>query len=171
MHRTPRSRRGFKSDVTGAVALILGVSLLQHVCAMRPPYKTHWKTAVGLVAIVAVIGYWYFSDSRNEVFLRPNGKADFYRGGVFHRDKFELSVHNGHWVFFRPTPRPGEDYGGELAVPFECPYNEHRKLRLEDGGKAYMIDKKASTRQELKVVNGQWSYDASDHWQSIFDFD
>lgn len=129
------------------------------------------KAVVGLAVVIAVIAYWWVSDSRSDVFLRPHGKADFYRGGVFHRDKFALSAPAGHWRFFRPSPRAGEDYGGELAVPFECPYNEHRTLRLEDGGKAYMIDKKAAARQELRVVNGEWSYDAGDHWQSIFDLE
>jgi hypothetical protein len=34
-----------------------------------------------------------------------------------------------------------------------------------------MIDKKAATREELRIVNGEWSYDADDHWQSLFDLD
>jgi hypothetical protein len=44
-------------------------------------------------------------------------------------------------------------------------------LRLEAGGKVYVLDKKAMSRFELRVKDGVWSYDADDHWQSIFDLD
>ena len=124
-----------------------------------------WIIVVGLLA--AFVGYWYWNDSHSVVVLRPHGKATFYRGGLFHRDEFELTRDGRKWRFFRSGPFES----GELIVPFECPYNEYRTLRLEDGGKVYTLDKKTMTREELRVVDGEWSYDASDHWQSIFDLE
>lgn len=125
-----------------------------------------WRTVV-FALLFAVAGWWCWSNSHSEVILCPHGKAIFFRGGLFHRDKFELTKDQGKWRFSRSEPLES----GELAVPFECPYNEHRTLRLEDGGKAYTLDKRTMTREELRVVEGEWSYDASDHWQSIFDPD
>jgi hypothetical protein len=74
--------------------------------------------------------------------------------------------HNLDKIRDPPVHRPS---GGELIVPFECAYNESRTLRLGEGGKVYVLDKRNSTRMELRVINGEWSYDAGDHWQSIFD--
>jgi hypothetical protein len=34
-----------------------------------------------------------------------------------------------------------------------------------------MVDRKSMTRDEVRVVDGEWSYDASDHWHSIFDLE
>jgi hypothetical protein len=118
---------------------------------------------IGLIAVF--IGCWYWRDSRSVVFLQPHGKAIFLRGGFFHRDEFELSYYGGRWQFSRGEPIEM----GELIVPFECEYNQYRTLRLEEDGKVYMLDKKRMARSELRIVNGEWSYDASDHWQSIFD--
>ncbi len=60
---------------------------------------------------------------------------------------------------------------GELILPFECPYNQYRTLRLENDGRVYMLDNDKMERIELRVVDGEWSYDATDHWQSIFDLE
>ena len=108
------------------------------------------------------MGWWYWVDSQTVVELQPHGKAILYRGGFFHHEKFDLIIWRGKWRF---------DYGTELLVPFECSYNQYLKLRFEDHGKVYMVDKSKLSREELKVVNGEWSYDAGDHWQSVFDLD
>ncbi len=126
-----------------------------------------WTGIIAVGVLTAFLAYWYWNDSRSIVVLLPHGKAAFYRGGFFHREKFELTRYRGKWHFFRSEPLEL----GELIVPFECLYNEYRTLRLEDGGKVYLLDKKTMAREELRVVNGEWSYDASDHWQSIFDLD
>jgi hypothetical protein len=117
--------------------------------------------------LIVILGYWYWKCSQSLVVLLPDGKAVLYRGGFFHHDKCDLIREHGKWWFW--SGRGLE--GGELIVPFECPYNKYRTLRLENGGKVYLLDKKKMIREELRVVNGQWSYDATDHWQSIFDLD
>ncbi len=129
--------------------------------------KRVWTWAVILTLILAFLGYWYWKESRSLVVLRPEGKATFYRGGFFHQDKFELTRDGRKWRFFRSEPFES----GELILPFECPYNQYRTLRLENDGKVYMLDSDTMSREELRVVNGEWSYDATDHWQSIFDLD
>lgn len=127
--------------------------------------SSSWKRILPLGLILVFVGWWYWTDSRSSVVLLPHGKAAFYRGGFFHRDRFNLVVQQGRWHF-----SDWDNYtGGDLVVPFECPYNKYRTLRLEDGGKVYTLDKENMTREELRVVDGEWSYDASDHWQSIFD--
>lgn len=123
--------------------------------------------AIALAVIAGLVVHWCWSESQSQVVLLPHGKAAFYRGGFFHRDKFDLVVFEGKWRFFRDGDL-GQD---ELIVPFECPYNDSRTLLLEAGGKAYILDRKAMSREELRIVDGEWSYDATDHWQSIFDFD
>jgi hypothetical protein len=128
-----------------------------------------WTWLIIIVLLTVILGYWYWSDSQSIVVLRPNGKATFYRGGFFHRDKLELMVFRGKWHF--SNTEKGNFESGDLIVPFECPYNEYRTLHLEAGGKVYVLDKKAMSRYELRVVDGEWSYDADDHWQSIFDLD
>src|SRR5882724_7752297 len=120
--------------------------------------KQAW-TIVIMVALLAVIGAFYLKNHRSTVVLRPNGKATFYRGGLFRREAVDLVRDGKKWRF----------NFSELALPFECPYNNYRTLRLENDGKVYLIDDAAETREELRVVDGEWSYDASDHWQSIFD--
>ena len=60
--------------------------------------------------------------------------------------------------------------GDEFLVPFECNYNDQMKLQLTSDGNVYIADKKHFTRQKLSIVNGEWSFDAGDRWQSIFDF-
>jgi len=79
---------------------------------------------------------------------------------------FTLEYLRGEWMFFND-----KDMGGNLLLPFECYYNDKRSLRLETNGKVYMVERKKMTRTELRIVNGEWSYDATDHWQSIFDLD
>ena len=128
-----------------------------------------WTWIITLTLLVAVLGYWYWNDSQSLVVLQPNGKAIFYRGGFFHRDKFELTNYRGKWHFYSKESANFES--GDLIVPFECPYNEYRTLRLEAGGRVYVLDRKAMSRYELRVKDGEWSYDADDHWQSIFDLD
>ena len=122
------------------------------------------SAAVFLVAVL--LGYWYWKDSRSQVVLLPGGKAAFFRGGVFHRDKFDLErTRKGAWHFSR-----GEPFEiGELILPFECRYNDVRTLLLDEFGRVYLLDRKSMTREELRVVDGEWSYDATDHWVSIFD--
>jgi hypothetical protein len=110
--------------------------------------------------------HWYWTDAQSVVELQPHGKTILYRAGFFHREKFDLVIWQGKWQFSGTL-----GIGGDFLVPFECSYNEHRLLRLEEHGKVYLIDKKSLSRQELKIVNGEWSYDATDHWQSIFDLD
>lgn len=126
-----------------------------------------WVWIVALAVISAVLGRWYYVDSRSRVVLRPEGKATFYRGGLFHQEKFDLTLNRGRWLIQAKDSLEG----GELIVPFECEYNKHRTLRLEDGGKVYLLDRKTATREELRVVDGEWSYNADDHWQSVFDLD
>src|SRR5208337_874645 len=122
-----------------------------------------WIIVIALVAVL--VGWWYWHDSRSDVFLHPHGKVTFYRGEFFHRDKFELSNYGGTWRIFRKEPFET----GELAVPFECDYNKYYYLRLEEGGRAYIVDKEKMSRSELRIVNSEWSLGAGDHWQSIFD--
>ena len=131
------------------------------------PRQWTWITTSTLLVIL--VGYWYWTDCQSLVVLQPDGKATFYRGGFFHRDKFELTNHGGRWRFYSKESDNFES--GDLIIPFECPYNEYRTLRLEAGGKVYVLDKKAMSRFELRVKDGDWSYDADDHWQSIFDLD
>jgi predicted transcriptional regulator len=122
--------------------------------------KRAWAGVI-IVALLVIVGASYLKNHRSIVVLRPHGKATFYRGGLFSRDAFELVRDGTKWRF----------ESGELILPFECPYNNYRTLRLENDGKVYMLDDAAMTREELQVVNGEWSYDATDHWQSIFDLD
>ena len=122
--------------------------------------------SVGGLLVLFLIGHWGIRCYQNEVVLLPRGKAKFIRGSFLHRDRFCLEYRHGAWRFTRK-----ELDGGELIAPFECKYNEHRYLRLEDNGKVYLIDRKRMIREELRIVNGEWSYDAGDHWQSIFDLD
>jgi len=123
----------------------------------------HWITVIGLLALF--FGWWYWRDSRSDVLLHPGGKATFYRAGFFHRDVFELTNYGGKWRYFRREPLAVKD----LFVPFECKYNDYYTLLLEEGGRAYVVDKKKESRSELRIVNGEWSMGAGDHWQSIFD--
>ena len=122
--------------------------------------------AVGIL-IALIIANWYRVDAKSEVDLLEGGKASFRRGGTFGQDVFDLNYINGKWVFARANPIEA----GTLLVPFEGPYNDTKNLRLDADGRVYIIDHESSTQTELRVVNGQWSYDASDHWQSIFDLD
>jgi hypothetical protein len=128
-----------------------------------------WRLAAVVLglAFVVILGVIYWKNSSSRVVLRPQGKATFYRGGFFHQDEFTLTKYGNKWHFYRSEPFEM----GELILPFECPYNEYRTLRLENDGRVFMLDKDKMTREELRVVNGEWSYDASDHWQSIFDID
>ncbi len=128
--------------------------------------KAVWAGVI-IVFLLVTIGISYWKNSRSLVVLRPQGKATFYRGGLFHRDEFILTQDGAKWRFFRSEPFES----GELILPFECSYNDYRTLRLENDGKVYMLDKKTMTREELRIVDGEWSYDASDHWQSIFDLE
>jgi hypothetical protein len=124
----------------------------------------------GALTLILLVACWCWSACQSEVILLPDGKAEFHRGGLFHRDRFRLE-HRGHTWHFWSFPASGRPDGGELILPFECPYNEYRMLRIESNGKVYLLDKQKMTREELRVVDGQWSYDADDHWQSIFDLD
>ena len=122
--------------------------------------KQVWAAVIVLV-LLGIVGASYLKNHRSIVVLRPHGKATFYRGDLFSRDEFDLVRDGTKWRFG----------SGELILPFECPYNDYRTLRLENDGKVYMLDDAAMTREELRVVDGEWSYDATDHWQSIFDLD
>lgn len=126
-----------------------------------------WLWGACFSLILLLIGYWYWKDSQDTVVLLRDGKAAFYRGSFFHQDQFELRRQGGKWRFSNSETLEG----GELIAPFECPYNEYRVLRLEEDGRVYMLNRKSMTREELRVVDGEWSYDASDHWQSIFDLE
>lgn len=119
--------------------------------------------------LTAFLGHWYWRDAQSQAVLLPDGKVAFYRGAFCHREKFELTGYRGKWHFWSKGSDNFES--GDLIVPFECPYNEYRTLRLEAGGKVYVLDKKAMSRCELRIVDGEWSYDADDHWQSIFDLE
>jgi hypothetical protein len=78
---------------------------------------------------------------------------------------FVTTAANGRFSRLIPISVKISSYLSNLHI------NDYLTLRLEAGGKAFLLDKKAMTREELRVVNGEWSYDASDHWQSIFDLD
>lgn len=125
-----------------------------------------WAWLIGIALIAAFLGYWYWQDSHSLVVLLPDGEASFYMAALFHRDKYKLTLHRGKWRLWGK-----DEAGSELILPFECPYNDYKILRLENNGKVYLLDKKTMTRMELRVVDGEWSYDASDHWQSIFDLE
>lgn len=122
-----------------------------------------WIPVVALISVV--VGYVYLSSPRHTAELLPHGKVAFYQRGILSTDKHELIQEQGRWLIFGGEPFMYR----ELLVPFECRYNDSRNLRFENGGRVYMIDKKDQTREELRVVGGEWSYDASDHWQSIFE--
>jgi len=122
-----------------------------------------WITVACLVALIIGSRYWH--DSHSDVLLHPHGKATFYRAGFFHRDEFELTNSGGKWRYFTGEPFATH----ELFVPFECKYNDYYTLLLEDGGRAYVVDKKRESRSELRIVDGEWSLGAGDHWQSVFD--
>jgi hypothetical protein len=124
-----------------------------------------WSRIIATALITIVMGWLSWNDSHSIVYLRPHGKATFYRGGFFGRQKFELSQYRGVWQFSRSEPFET----GELSAPFEYEYNDYLTLRLEEGGKVYLVDEKRMTREELRIVDGEWSYAASDHWQSIFE--
>jgi hypothetical protein len=125
------------------------------------------KWIIGIGILMALLGYWYWKDSQNLVVLLPEGKTVFYRGAFFHKDKFNMTHQGQKWRFWNSETLEG----GELILPFECPYNKYRNLLLDEFGRVYTVDRKKMTREELRVVNGEWSYDAGDHWQSIFDLD
>lgn len=125
-----------------------------------------WALVIAL-GLVLILGIIYWKNSQSLVRLRPNGKAVFIRGGFFRQDQFMLSRDGRNWVFYRQEPFET----GDLILPFECPYNDYRTLRLENDGRVFMLDKDNMERTELRVVDGDWSYDAGDHWQSIFDLD
>ena len=134
---------------------------------MAPLSNKTWSLLVAgaLVAILLVpIG---IDSSRTTAKLLPGGTAVFYRGHFLHHEKCDLYVSPvRNWAILCPNGA-----GGELIVPFESAYNKYRTLRFESGGRVYLIDRRNMTREELRVVNGEWSYDATDHWQSIFDLD
>jgi hypothetical protein len=113
--------------------------------------------------LILVLVYW--KNSQSLVELQPEGKAFFYRGGFFSQDKFTLTKDGNKWRFSRAEPFET----GELILPFECYYNASKTLRLENDGRVYLSDRNDRDRTELRVVDGEWSYDADDHWQSIFD--
>jgi len=123
------------------------------------------------VLVGAILTYWGWNESRSRVVLLPGGKAVFYRGAFFNRRKFDLSrsIDGRTWQIVALDSRDLES--GEFAVPYECRYNKYRTLRLEGSGKVYIVDKDANTRQELRVVDGEWSYDADDRWVSIFEIE
>ena len=124
---------------------------------------------IAILLPLAFIGWGYWSESQNLVLLKPDGKVTFLRGGFFHRDQFYLKNTGGKWQFFSEDK---DNYdSGDFIVPFECKYNENYTLRLEPGGKVSLLDKKRMSRMELRLVNNEWSYDAGDHWHSIFDFE
>lgn len=124
-----------------------------------------WSWIIVIALVTIFMGWLSWDNSHSIVVLRSHGKATFYRGGFFHRQEFELWQYRGKWEF----SRSGSLEVDELNVPFECEYNDYYTLRLEEGGKLYWVDKKNMTRQELRIVDGEWSYDASDHWQSILE--
>src|SRR6185312_8298824 len=115
-----------------------------------------WRWIAVAALATLILGYWYWTDSRSEVSLLPGGKAVFYRAGFFHRDRLDLTRFRGKWHL---SSANGLD-GGELIVPSECPYNQFRTLRIEDNGKVFVLDRETMTRFELRVVDGEWSYDA-----------
>jgi len=124
-----------------------------------------WSWIIVLALFGAFVGWRSWDDSHSKVVLLPHGKATFYRGGFFHRDQFELTNYGGKWRYFRREPVAVK----ELFVPFECKYNDYYTLLLEDGGRAFVVDEEKESRSELRIVNGEWSMGAGDHWQSIFD--
>jgi hypothetical protein len=132
--------------------------------------KSRWKWLLGVVVLAALI-FYCAAFRRVGANLLPHGKAEFFRSGILYRDRFPLSVFRGQWhIGLNTNPHYGDQGGGDLIVPFDCHYNGAKTLEFDEGGKAYLLDRKTSTRTELRVVDGEWSYDASDHWQSIFDF-
>jgi len=108
--------------------------------------------------LAIVVGWIYWDQSRSSVELNIHGRVTFYRGGFFHRDKFELYRRGNSWYFL----------DGELPLPFECPYGNY-VLRLDTDGRVFLVQMKKMTRFELRVVEGEWSYDAGGHWVDISD--
>jgi hypothetical protein len=105
-------------------------------------------TAIVVIGLLLILTAIYWKNSQSLVQLRPQGKAVFYRGGFFHQDKFTLDRQGSKWLFFR-----SEDLeSGELILPFECPYNQYRTLRLENDGRVYMLDNEKMTREEQTLL-------------------
>lgn len=126
------------------------------------PSKVGWCI---LIAIPAwIIGSWGWRDAHTTVYLKPGGKAVLLRGGFFHRTKCDLSIVRRQWQWHDAIG------GGELLVPIEGEFNKSHTLLLADQGRAYSVDKSNLTREELRIVNGEWSRDAGQAWVSVFDF-
>jgi len=123
--------------------------------------RSSWAAAArwfGTVSVVIMIGYWYsricaatYSCAQTAGRLLP--RRCFHQRQV--RAKASMMV-TGCFSDLRPPWRRLRRRVG--LSPFECPYNERRTLRLEDGGKAYMIDKKAAHSRRVTsspTVNGR----------------
>jgi hypothetical protein len=123
--------------------------------------RRKFQIAIGVTAAgILLWGYVKWRQPDNYVNLEMGGKASFYQGNVFSHRRFGLEYWRGQWHISGAAEI--------LAVPFECPYNETRTLRLEADGRVWVIVNTESSRYELRDVNGEWSYDAGDQWVSIF---
>jgi hypothetical protein len=98
--------------------------------------------------------------------------AEYYRAGIFFRDSYPLNHFHSRWILgikSQNSAHFGDAGGEELLLPIESYFNGNRTLYIDSVGRVYLNDKKADIRTELKIVEGEWCYDASDHWQSLFD--
>src|SRR4051812_48325934 len=115
--------------------------------------KQKTNTILVIAALIALgYIYWLWNKPDNYVRLKPYGKVVFYQGNVFYHDEYELKYLQHEWHLI------GEEHS--LAVPFECSFNDTRNLHIDENGKVWVIINSESVRYELRVVNGNWSFNA-----------
>jgi hypothetical protein len=137
---------------------------------MKKPVS-RWGMIFGVLVSCALI-YYCATFRRHGANLLRHGKAEFFRSGFMYQDKYPLSVFDGRWhIGINANPHYADSGGAELLVPFRCYYNGANELEFDEGGKVYLVNKEDHTRTELRVIQGEWSYNVGDHWQDIFNLD
>ena len=117
-----------------------------------------------VLALSVLVGWTWQHERQPFVRLEPGGKAAFYPHGhgFFQNEKYSLTLWKGNWH------TAGPDGGGDLLVPFRCNWNGYLEILLEDHGRVYLVDRRKLVREELRVVNGEWSRCVDGEWFSIF---
>jgi hypothetical protein len=119
---------------------------------------------LGAVIALLLLFVWnkYQEGCQPIVSLEPNGKMVLYHGNFFWRKKHQVERLYGRWC--------GD--GNELLLPIEGPYNDYGwKVRIEVNGRVYKINKEKAARDELRVINGEWSADPHEtgaEWYPVF---
>ena len=125
-------------------------------------------TIVTIGILIYIFILWHKPD--NYVLLNRHGKASLYIGNFVSHEKFNLEFSQGQWRW-SGKDASGIFVVGFLEVPFECPFNDYRGLRIEDNGTLWVVDKSKSDRYELRVVDGEWSYDVDGDWAHLAPLD